>query len=43
MIIIKNNQPIYVDYDYERELEKIIKEFITSEYRKEFYKLNFQN
>lgn len=43
MIIIKNSKPVYIDYDFDTEAKKIIKEYIINEYRKEFYKQNFQN
>ena len=43
MIIIKDDKPIYVNYDYQKEASKIIKEWIINEYKREFYKNNFQN
>ena len=43
MIITKKGKSIYVDYDYQKELNKIIKQWIINEYGREFYKQNLQN
>ena len=43
MIITKKGKSIYVNYDFQTELNKIIKQWIVNEYVREFYKQNFQN
>ena len=43
MKIINKGKSININYDYQTELNKIIKQWIINEYKREFYKNNLQN
>lgn len=43
MTIINKGKSIYIDYDYKTELNKIIRQWIISEFKRGFYKQNLQN